>query len=76
MAYREAPENVFRLPVAASGLELGLGQTNRALTFFPLTAFLHELNAFKTLENRAFAANGTGSLKSGVLGHIVIVCKG
>ena len=64
------------LPVAASGLELGLGQTDRALTFLPLTAFLHELNAFETLENRALAANGTGSLKSGVLGHIVIVCKG
>ena len=65
-----------RLPVAQSGLKLGLGQTNRALTFLPLTAFLHELDAFETLEDRALAAYGTGSLKSGVLGHIFVLCKG
>mgnify|MGYP006323310827 CR=1 FL=1 len=65
-----------RLPAAQSGLELGLGQTNRALAFLPLTAFLHELDAFETLEDRALAAYGTGSLKSGVLGHIFVLCKG
>ena len=63
-----------RLPAAQSGLELGLGQTNRALAFLPLTAFLHELNTLKTLEDRTLTANGTGCFKCGVLGHIFVSC--
>ena len=65
-----------RLPVAQSGLKLGLGQTNRALTFLPLTAFLHELHALETLENRTLAADGTSSLECGVLRHIFVFGKG
>ena len=59
---------------SASGLELGLGKTNGALTLLPLTALLHELNALETLEDRTLAANGTGCFECGVLGHIYFVC--
>lgn len=56
------------------GLELGLGQTDRALAGLPLATFLHELDSLETLENRALAANGTGCFKCGVFGHIDILC--
>ena len=57
----------------ALGLELGLGQTDRALTLLPLAALLHELNALETLEDRTLAANGTSCFECGVLGHILCV---
>lgn len=72
-----APENVSTLSRGAlSGFELGLGQANGALTFLPLTALLHELNALETLENRTLAADGTSSLECGVLRHIFVFGKG
>ena len=56
--------------------KLGLGQADGALAFLPLTAFLHELHALETLENRTLTANGTSSLECGVLGLICVFGKG
>ena len=60
-----------RVSVPLSGLELRLGQADRALALLPLAAFLHEFDTLKTLENRTFAADGTSSFQCGVLGHIL-----
>ena len=79
--YREAPGKILlKVPLtqrgqvwSASGLELGLGKTDRALTLLPLAALLHELNALEALEDRTLTANGTGCFECGVLGHILCV---
>lgn len=55
--------------VVELGFELSLRKTNRALTLLPLTTILHELNAFKTLEDGTLAANGASSLECRVLRH-------
>ena len=81
IVYREAPgEKLIKVPLtqrgqvwSASGLELGLGKTDRALTLLPLAALLHELNALEALEDRTLTANGTGCFECGVLGHILCV---
>ena len=81
MLYREAPGKILlKVPLtqrgqvwSASGLELGLGKTDRALTLLPLAALLHELNALEALEDRTLTANGTGCFECGVLGHILCV---
>ena len=77
---RGSGKNVYKVPFtqrgqvwSASGLELGLGKTDRALTLLPLAALLHELNALETLEDRTLTANGTGCFECGVLGHILCV---
>lgn len=48
---------------------LGLWQTQRALPLLPFTAFLEELNTFKTLQDGTLAADGTGCFEAGMLGH-------
>ncbi len=48
---------------------LGLRQTEGALALLPFTAFLEELNAFKTLQDGTLAADGTGCFKAGMLRH-------
>ena len=66
----------FPLVRGLLSFELGLGQADGALAFLPLTAFLHELHALETLENRTLAADGTSSLECGVLRHIFVFGKG
>jgi hypothetical protein len=51
----------------------GLWQTDGALASFPLTAFLHQLYAFKTLHNAALGTDGTtGRLETRMLGHDIL----
>lgn len=51
----------------------GLRKSDWALTFFPLTTFFHELDAFKTLHDTAFGTYGaTGRFETWMLGHGII----
>ncbi len=53
----------------------GLGETDGALPLLPLTAFLHQFNAFKSFENGALAAHSAGSFETGMLGHNLMCVK-
>lgn len=49
-------------------LRQGLGEADGALAVFPLPALLHELHAFKTLQNTALGTNGAAAgLETGML---------
>lgn len=50
-------------------LKLGLGQPDGALTLFPLTALLEELDPLKTFEHGTLATDGARSFQGGVFGH-------
>ena len=53
-----------------SALVLGLRKSDWGLALLPLTALLEQLDAFKALENGAFAADGGVGLEGIVLGHL------
>src|SRR5665213_2440500 len=54
---------------ANSDVGLGLAQTLDAVAFLPLTALLQDVEAFKTLQDIAFANDTVGALEAFVLGH-------
>jgi hypothetical protein len=63
-------DGVGRQGPAPSGLRLGLGEVVGATTFLPLTASLHKLHAFTTLEDAALGSDGTAfGLETAMLGH-------
>jgi hypothetical protein len=63
-------DRVGRQGPAPSGLRLGLGEVVGAATFLPLTASLHKLHAFTTLEDAALGSDGTAfGLETAMLGH-------
>jgi hypothetical protein len=55
------------LAKAKSGVRLRFGKTDNFATFFPLAAFLEQLDPLETLQNIAFRDNRTGSSETSML---------
>ena len=50
-------------------LRLGLGQANRALSLFPLSALLENLDALEAFQDGAIAGGSTADFEAVMLGH-------
>jgi hypothetical protein len=58
-------------PIKGSTLLFGLRQAHGGAAGFPFAAGLEELDAFETLKNGTFAADGGAGFETVVLGHRV-----
>ena len=54
-------------PLQKLRFRLGLAEARNAVAFLPLTTFLQEFSAFKTLEYVAFAAQSGGRAQAAML---------
>lgn len=58
-----------RLSGGSLGFRFGLGKSDGALAFFPVTTLFHELNALEALHDRALTGCATFTFEGIVLGH-------
>lgn len=58
-----------RDPLRGSGLGLGFGQADHALSGLELATFLEQFNALIALQHAAFGSDRAASFKAGMLAH-------